>query len=252
MHRFAKKVAVVTASTDGIGFAIAQRLLREGARVVVSSRKSKNVEKAVDALKSENPEHDCHGLVCHVGLAEDRQKLVAETVRHFGKIDILVSNAATNPVAGRISDVNEEVWDKLFDVNVKSAFFLTKEALPHMNKGSSIVFVSSLAGYTIFPMIAAYSVTKTALLGLTKALSQDLAIEDIRVNAIAPGVIKTRFSGAFWKNESLSDQMLMNIPLHRYGSPEECAGAVAYLCSDDASYVTGEVIGINGGMTSRL
>ncbi|CAF5154753.1 unnamed protein product, partial [Rotaria magnacalcarata] len=166
----AGKVACVTASTDGIGFAIAHRLAREGARVVISSRKAINVQKAVDKLKEEKL--DIHGTVCHVSKSDDRTRLLNETMEKYGKLDILVSNAAISPVFGNILETQESEWDKIFDVNVKAAFFLIKEAIPYLEKqkNSSIVIVSSIAGYSPFELIGAYSVSKTALLGLTKAL----------------------------------------------------------------------------------
>ncbi|ELU01922.1 hypothetical protein CAPTEDRAFT_112072 [Capitella teleta] len=195
-RRLEGKVAIVTASTDGIGFSIARRLGHEGAKVMVSSRKQKNVDSAVMQLKKEKL--DVTGMVCHVGKADDRSKLISETAEKYGGIDIIVSNAAANPHLGQILDINEAQWDKIFDINVKSAFFLVKEAIPHMEKrgGGSVVFVSSIGGYNPFELIAPYSVSKTALFGLVKGLVPQLSSMNIRVNAIAPGIIKTSFSSA--------------------------------------------------------
>lgn len=252
MNRLQGKVAVVTASTDGIGLAIAKRLAQEGANVVISSRKQNNVDKAVEELRKLNL--NVFGLKCHVGEAQDRKQLFDETIRKYGKINILVSNAATNPAVGGVFDCDEKVWDKIFDVNVKSSYLLAKEALPFLRKekNSSIVFVSSIAGYDAFELLGAYSVSKTALIGLTKAAAKDLANEGIRVNCLAPGIIKTKFSKSLYEDESANEAALSRIPLDRLGKPEEMAGVVAFLVSDDASYITGETIVASGGMTARL
>ncbi|XP_060553516.1 dehydrogenase/reductase SDR family member 4-like [Ruditapes philippinarum] len=246
------KVAVVTASTEGIGLAIARRLGQDGAKVMVSSRKQDNVDKTVSQLKSENL--DVAGLVCHVGKAEDRTKLIEQTLSQFGGIDILVSNAAANPTFGPMLDTPESAWDKIFDTNVKAAFFLCKEIVPHMEKrgGGSVVFVSSFAGYTPMEFLGPYSVSKTALIGLTKALVPQLSSMNIRVNCVAPGVIQTKFSEQLWKNPAIKDMILQMIPMHRVGEPPEVAGLVSFLSSDDASYITGETTLVTGGIPGRL
>ncbi|XP_026479006.1 dehydrogenase/reductase SDR family member 4-like [Ctenocephalides felis] len=251
-NRLTGKVAVVTASTDGIGFAIAKRLGVEGAKVVVSSRKSKNVESAVSTLLKEGL--DAHGVVCHVSKAEDRKALYDQAVQKYGGIDILVSNAAVNPTVGHVLQCDEQSWDKIFDVNVKSSFLLAKEVLPYLRErgGGSIVFVSSIAGLQPFPILGAYSVSKTALFGLTKAASHDLASENIRVNCIAPGIVKTKFSSALHESETAKEAALMNVPMRRLADPSEMSGVVAFLVSDDASYITGETLVAAGGMPSRL
>ncbi|XP_072013540.1 dehydrogenase/reductase SDR family member 4-like isoform X1 [Amphiura filiformis] len=250
--RLQGKVAIVTASTEGIGFAIAKRLGQEGAHVVISSRKQVNVDKAVAELKAANI--SAWGQVCHVAKADDRQRLISETVSRHGGFDILVSNAAVNPVFGPILQVNEAQWDKIFDVNVKSTFFLTKECVPYLEKrkGSSVVFVSSIGGYRPFDLLGPYSVSKTTLLGLIPALAPQLYSLGIRINGIAPGIIKTKFSGALWSSESVQEQAVAGIPMRRLGEPDECAGAVAFLCSDDASYITGETVIMAGGSQARL
>ncbi|XP_054732533.1 dehydrogenase/reductase SDR family member 4 [Anastrepha obliqua] len=252
MKRLEGKVAVVTASTEGIGFSIAKRLAEEGASVVISSRKERNVDSAVERLRKLNL--NVIGLKCHVGESQDRKRLFEETIRNYGKLNILVSNAATNPSVGGVLECDEGVWDKIFDVNVKSSYLLAKEALPYLReeKGSSIVFVSSIAGYDAFELLGAYSVSKTALIGLTKAAAKDLAPVGIRVNCLAPGIIKTKFSKALYESEAANEAALSKIPMGRLGSPEEMAGIVTFLVSDDASYITGETIVASGGMSGRL
>lgn len=246
------KVIVITASTDGIGFAIAKRLAADGANVVVSSRKQKNVEEAVKELKAEGL--SAEGVVCHVSKAEDRAKLFKKAIEKYGGLDILISNAATNPATGSVLECDEAVWDKIFEVNVKAAYLLSKEALPYLRKrgGGSIIYVSSIAGFQPFNLLGAYSVSKTALLGLTKAASQDLASENIRVNCIAPGIVKTKFSRALYENKEAEEIALSTIPMNRLAMPDEMGGVASFLCSDDASYITGETIVVSGGMPSRL
>uniref|UniRef100_A0A182IN68 Uncharacterized protein n=1 Tax=Anopheles atroparvus TaxID=41427 RepID=A0A182IN68_ANOAO len=250
--RLTGKVAVVTASTEGIGFAIAQRLGQEGAKVVISSRKQQNVDRAVDDLRKAGLE--VTGIKCHVASSDDRKALFDHAAQQFGGIDILVSNAAVNPEVGGVLDCSESAWDKIFDVNVKCSYLLAKEVLPFIRqrKGGSIVFISSIAGFQPFSLLGAYSVSKTALLGLTKAASQELAAENIRVNCIAPGVVQTKFAGALQESDAAREESLSRIPMGRIAQPKEIGGVCAFLVSDDASYITGETIVASGGMSSRL
>ncbi|XP_044270061.1 short-chain dehydrogenase reductase 2a [Tribolium madens] len=249
--RLTGKIAIVTASTDGIGFAIAQRLAREGAKVIVSSRKQNNVDEAVSRLKSEGL--DVTGLICHVSKADHRKKLF-EMAKSLGGLDILVSNAAVNPSAGGVLDCDESTWDKIFEVNVKAAYLLAKEALPLLRERpfGRIIFVSSIGGFHPFDLLGTYSVSKTALLGLTKAAAAQLVRENITVNSIAPGIIKTKFSTAITEPEAAREEALSRIPMNRFGVPHDISGAAAYLASEDSSYMTGETLIVAGGMPSRL
>ncbi|XP_065221225.1 dehydrogenase/reductase SDR family member 4 [Planococcus citri] len=253
MGKLNGKVAIVTASTEGIGFAIAKKLANEGAKVVVSSRKEANVNAAVTSLKNFGHQN-ISGIVCHVGKSEDRKRLYEEAISKFGGIDILVSNAAVNPFFGFAADCTEETWDKIFDINVKSAFLLTKEVLPYLRErnGGSIIYVSSIAGLQPFQMLGPYSVSKTALLGLTKVFADELAHDNIRVNCLAPGVIRTKFAKQIYESDVAHDTVLSQIPMGRIGEPSDVEGVAAFLCSDDAKYVTGETIVVSGGMRSRL
>ncbi|KAM4714323.1 dehydrogenase/reductase SDR family member 4 [Anableps anableps] len=246
------KVAIVTASTDGIGLAAAQALGKRGAHVVVSSRRQANVDKAVALLQSQSIR--VTGTTCNVGKGEDREKLVQLTMDQCGGIDILVSNAAVNPFFGNILDSTEDVWDKILSVNVKSAFLLTKLVVPHMEKrgGGNVIFVSSVGGYQPMQALGPYCVSKTALLGLTRALAPELAHSNIRVNCVAPGIIKTRFSSALWESEDIVKEFKKQLSIKRIGEPEEIGGVIAFLCSDDASYITGETITVTGGISCRL
>lgn len=250
--KLAGKVAVVTASTEGIGFAIAKRLAIDGASVVVSSRKKDKVEKAVADIKSVSDK--VAGIPCHVGKQEDRKLLLDFAVAKFGGIDILISNAAVNPVMCQILDTPEDAWDKIFDTNVKSAFLLTQAAVPMIEKrgGGAIVYVSSIAAYKPMEILGAYSVSKTTLLGLTKAVAAQCSSSNIRVNCLCPGVIDTKFSAALTGNEESNEMINQAVMMRRCGKPNECAGIVSFLCSDDASYVTGESFVVAGGYFSRL
>lgn len=248
----ANKVALVTASTDGIGFAISRRLAQDGAHVVISSRKQQNVDRAVVTLKQEGL--SVTGTVCHVGKAKDRKQLVATAVNLHGGIDILVSNAAVNPFFGNLMDVTEDVWDKILDINVKATALIIKEVVPEMEKrgGGSVVIVSSIAAFSPFLGLGPYNVSKTALLGLTKNLAVELAPKNIRVNCLAPGLIKTNFSSVFWTDKAREDSVIESMRIRRLGKPEECAGIVSFMCSEDASYITGETVVVGGGTPSRL
>ncbi|VDM53712.1 unnamed protein product [Angiostrongylus costaricensis] len=242
-RRLEGKVAIVTASTKGIGLAIAERLCLEGAAVVISSRNQKNVDDALEYLRSKG--------CSKVSWLHFRNLLLGRGLEKFDKIDILINNHGISPVIGHILGG----WDKLFKVNVKAGWQLSKLVYPYMakNGGGSIVFNSSLSAYSPPPQgIAAYAVTKTALLGLTKALANGLAKDNIRVNAIAPGIIRTRMSkmNSPFENRLSLGITNRNIPLT--GEPKDCAGAVAFLVSDDAKHITGETIVIAGGVHARL
>ncbi|XP_025726085.1 dehydrogenase/reductase SDR family member 4 isoform X2 [Callorhinus ursinus] len=214
----ANKVALVTASTDGIGFAIARRLARDGAHVVISSRKQQNVDRAVAALQGEGL--SVAGTVCHVGKTEDRKRLVAT----------------------------------ILDVNVKATALMTKAVVPEMEKrgGGSVVIVASLGAYVPFPGLGPYNVSKTALLGLTKNLARELDQRNIRVNCLAPGLIKTTFSQVLWMDKAREESFKETMHIRRIGKPDDCAGIVSFLCSEDASYITGETVVVSGGSPSRL
>ncbi|GAB2224705.1 hypothetical protein Droror1_Dr00005473 [Drosera rotundifolia] len=247
--RFVGKVAIVTASTQGIGFAIAERLGLEGGSVVVSSRKQKNVDEAVEKLRRKGIE--VLGVVCHVSNRQQRKNLIDETVEKYGKIDVVVSNAAVNPTVNTILETQESALDKLWEINVKAAILLIQDAAPHLKNGSSVILVSSIAGYSPESALAMYGVTKTALLGLTKALAAELG-PNTRVNCLAPGFVPTHFADFITSNahvrKSIEDKTLLN----RLGTTEDMGSAATFLASDDAAYITGETLVVAGGMPSRL
>ncbi|XP_059536586.1 dehydrogenase/reductase SDR family member 2, mitochondrial-like [Myotis daubentonii] len=242
----AGKVAVVTGSTSGIGFAIARRLAQDGAHVVVSSRKQQNVDQALAALQGEGL--SVSGTVCHVGKAEDRDRLVTAALRHSGNVDFLVCVAGVNPYVGSTLESSEEVWDKILNVNVKAPALLLSQLLPHMENrgGSSVVLVSSVLAYVPAARLGAYNVSKAAILGLTKTLSLELAPKDIRVNCLVPGLIDTAFSKVLFEDPVFWNHLKGSHGIQRVGQPEDCSGLVSFLCSPDASYITGESIVVAG------
>ena len=250
--RLVNKVAVVTGSSAGIGFSIAKRLANEGANVIISSRKEENVEKAVAQCLDDGL--DVSGIVCNVSKPGDRQNLADHVQEKYGKLDILVSNVGTNPHMGPINTCDEVTWGKILYNNVTCSALLASKFTPILAQSGSgnILFVSSVAGFCPLPFIGAYSVSKAALISLTKALSLELASANIRVNCIAPGIIGTDFSSALTENEAILKRTLKNVPLGRIGKPDECAGAAAFLVSDDASYMTGETVCMDGGIPVRV
>jgi len=244
------KTAIVTASTDGIGFAIAKRLAQDGAKVWISSRKQDNVDAALDELRG--MDLDVDGMVCHVGDRDQRHELIETVMEKDNALNILVSNAAVNPFFGSILDTPEASWDKIFDINVKNAFQLIQECVPYLsqNETSNITTISSIAGYQPMPMLGAYSVSKTALISLSKVLAMELADEGIRVNTVCPGVVKTKFAGAIVEME---DQVSQQFALKRFAVPDEMSGIVAFLADDErASYITGESYTVSGGGNFRI
>ncbi|KAB0800619.1 hypothetical protein PPYR_06359 [Photinus pyralis] len=247
--RFKGKIALITGSTQGIGLATARKFAQEGAKVIISSRKQENVDSALKMLHNEGL--DVIGLASHVAKKEDRNLLLYEAEK-LGGIDILVQNAGANPNPGKIINCTESMWDKIMDTNLKATFFLAKEVLPLMKKrgGGSIILMSSVGGYEPFKVVgAAYSVSKTGLLMLTKAMAGEFAEYNIRVNCVAPGTIKTNFAQILLED---LEETLRTVPLNRCGEPEEVSGVIAFLASQDASYITGESVAITGGMHTRL
>ena len=183
--RFEGKVALVTAATAGIGFGIAQRLGEEGAKLVICSRKQKNVDDTLKALKDQGI--NCVGCVCHVGNREHLQNFVKLAMDTYGQIDVLVSNAAVNPASGPLLSLPESAIDKTLEINIKAAIMLVKETAPHLKKGAAIVFISSYTAFNPSEPLAIYAVSKTAVVALTKALAVELGPSGIRVNSVAPG-----------------------------------------------------------------
>lgn len=243
-----KPVAIVTGSTAGIGLAAAQALAQDGFHVVVSSRGAANVASAVQAITALHGAGSASGIACHVGRKEDRMRLL-EFAASNGTVAALVLNAAVSTAYGPVLDTTERQWDKMFEVNVRAGFFLVKEAVGYLGRGAAVVFMGSIAGYAAIAGLGAYSVSKTAVLGLVKVLGSELAERGIRVNGVAPGLIKTKFSERLWEGEK---EKFHDIAMKRVGVPDEIGGVVAFLVSDRASYITGETIVVGGGVMSKL
>jgi NAD(P)-dependent dehydrogenase (short-subunit alcohol dehydrogenase family) len=243
------KVAVITGSTKGIGKAIAEEYAKAGARVVISSRKADVCEQVANELKSKG--FDALPIACHVGDKAQLQNLVDKTIEAWGRIDILVCNAATNPVYGATSTVSDEAFDKIMGTNVKGTFWLCIMVIPQMVKlgGGSIVLLSSIAGLRASANIGVYGMSKAAEAGLARNLSLEWGPHNIRVNSIAPGLIRTDFAQALLDDPDRLKRVEEKLPLRRVGEPEDIAGVALFLASAAGAYVTGQTIVADGGDT---
>ena len=242
------RIAIITGGSRGIGRAIALRFALAGATVVIGSRSLDHVQGVAAEIEQ------LGGLAlpvqAHVGRPDDVDKLVQHTIDAYGRLDILVNNAATNPHFGPLLDADEAQWDKILDTNLKGAFRMCKAAVPHMasSGGGKIINIASIAGLRPSPGMGVYSVSKAGILMLTQVLAQELGAKNIQVNAIAPGVIKTRFSQVLWQMPEFARPILDRLPLARFGEPEDVAGLALYLASPESDYVTGSVFVLDGGM----
>ncbi len=245
------KVALVTGASKGIGEAMARGLAEFGARVVVSSRKQDAVDAIAKSLTSDGLE--ATSIAANMGNIEDIHNLVDKTVEAYGGLDIIINNAAVNPVFGPIQDTDERAFDKIIDVNLKGPFELCKKAYPILKQrgGGSIIHISSIGGLRPEAGIGIYSVSKAAIINLTQAMAQDWGSDNIRVNAICPGLIKTKFSEALWNNDEILDRFLKHIPLGRAGSPDDIAGLAVFLASDAAAYCSGGAYLVDGGYAAN-
>ncbi len=240
------RVALVTGGSRGIGRASALALADAGAAVVVSSRKIEGLETVAGELRARGAKG--MAIASHVAKTEDSQALIEKVMKEFGRLDILMNNAGTNPYYGPLMDQDEKTWDITMNVNVRGLFFLSQLAARVMKAqgGGSIISTSSIAGLRTGEL-GVYGVTKAAVIMLTQVMAKEWGQYNIRVNAIAPGIIKTRLSEALWKEPEANAKAVSQIPLMRLGEPEEIAGAVVFLASDAGSYITGETIVIDGG-----
>jgi len=242
------KVALVTGGSRGIGKAIAVGLANAGADVALASRKLPDLEEVAKEIKGAGRKSLV--VAAHVGRLDDINNLVTRVRDEFGKVDILVNNAATNPTMDQAIDVDGRAWDSIMNLNMKGLFFLSQAVARLMKEqgGGKIINVASVAGITpdILPV---YSISKAGVIMATKVMAQQWAQYGIRVNAIAPGLTKTRFSEALWGNQDILQGALLGTPLRRVAEPEEMVGAVVFLASDASSYVTGQVLPVDGGAT---
>jgi len=248
-QEFRDKVVVVTGASRGIGEAVAETFAAAGARLVLASRKIEGVEAVAGRIRAGGGE--ALAAACHTGREAEVQALMERAREAFGGVDVLVNNAATSPHFGPLLDAGEAQWDKTFEVNVKGYAHAIRAAVPLMRErgGGAVVNVASVAGMIPHSGLGVYGVTKAAVLMLTKTLAIELAGWNIRVNAIAPGLIQTRFSEVLWSSDEARERALATIPQGRLGQVEDLTGAVLYLAGDSARFTTGAVLVIDGGQT---
>jgi dehydrogenase/reductase SDR family member 4 len=251
MSSLAGKTAIITGGGRGIGKAITERFVAAGANVVIASRKLENLQATADEFAHHPGKIAC--VECHVGRADQLENLVKVTEAQFGPADILVNNSATNIGQGPCLNVTDEAFAKTFEVNVVSALRLVRLVVPKMIErgGGSIINIASIAGLHPQPGGLVYSASKAALLMMTRSWAVEFGPHNVRVNAIAPGLIETDFSEYFWKNEDLVKKLEATQPLPRVGKPDEIGGIALYLASDESSFVTGQNFVVDGGATAK-
>ena len=250
--RLQGKLALVTGASRGIGAAIAQTLAREGARVVIASRKQEALDQVAARINAEHP-GACVARACHMGDVKAIPELIAWIEKELGVPDVLVNNAGTNPHFGPLLTADWGMWDKTFEVNLKGYFEASRQVAQRLvakGKKGSIVSVASITGMRASPMQGIYAMTKAAVISMTQTLAFELGGAGVRVNAIAPGLVETRLASAITGNPDLARHFTDRASLHRTAKPEEIAPLVAFLASDESSYVSGQTFAIDGGWTS--
>lgn len=245
------QVAVITGSSRGIGKAIAERLAEHGARVVISSRKAGPCDEVAQAINAKHGEGRAIAIPANIGSKEELQRLVDETNAAFGRIDILVCNAASNPYAGPMGGISDEQFEKIFHNNVMANHWLIQMVAPQMleRKDGAIVVISSIGGLRGNALIGAYNVSKAADMQLVRNLAVEFGPSNVRVNCIAPGLIQTDFAKYLWENPEVLKATVEPNPMKRIGQPDEIAGTAVYLCSKAAAYVNGQTLVVDGGLT---
>ncbi len=242
------RAAIITGSSKGIGKAIARALGQQGATVVISSRKQEACDEVVAEFADEGIK--ALGVACHMGDPDQIQQLVAKTIAEFGSIDILVNNAAINPVFGGLEDADGGAFDKIMNVNVKGPWELAKAAYEHLKEvKGSIINISSIEGLSPGFGLGLYSVSKSALIALTKVMAREWGKEGVRANVICPGLVETKFSTALTSNQHIMDMVMAKQALQMLAQPEDMAGLAVYLASPASSFVTGGVFAADGGFT---
>ncbi|CAH0990659.1 NAD-dependent glycerol dehydrogenase [Sinobacterium norvegicum] len=243
------KVALVTGASRGIGEEIAKLLAEQGAHVIVSSRKLDGCQEVADKITAAGG--SAEAFACHVGDLEQISAVFSHIKANHGKLDILVNNAATNPYFGHILDTDLAAYNKTVDVNIRGYFFMSVEGgrLMRENGGGAIVNTASVNALQPGVMQGIYSISKAAVVNMTQAFAKECAPHNIRVNALLPGLTKTKFAGALFSQDEIYQKAIENIPMQRHANPEEMAATVLYLVSDASSYTTGECIVVDGGLT---
>jgi len=243
------KVAIVTGSTKGIGKSIAEEMANAGAKVVISSRKADVCEAVLKEFQARG--QDAIAVPCNVGQKEQLQNLVDRTLAKFGRIDIVVCNAASNPVFGPLIKVSDEAFDKIMLTNVKSVFWLANMAIPQMAErgGGAVIIISSIGALRGSTVNGLYGTSKAAEAGICRALAVEWGPKNVRINTIAPGLVKTDFARALWEDEERRKQREAVTPLRRLGEPRDIGGIAVFLASEAAAYITGQMIVADGGTT---
>ncbi len=245
------KVAVITGSSRGIGKAIAERFAEHGAKVVISSRKAEPCAAVAAALNARHGAGTAISVPANISSKDELKHLVDETARQLGPVDVLVCNAASNPYYGPMAGIADEQFRKILDNNIVANHWLINFVVPGMieRKSGSIIIVSSIGGLRGSPIIGAYCISKAADLQLARNLAVEYGPHNVRVNCIAPGLIKTDFARALWEDEAALKERTKTTPLRRIGEPDEIAGAAVFLASNAGSFVTGQAIVVDGGVT---
>ena len=245
------KVAVITGSTKGIGKAIAERMAEHGAKVVISSRKPGPCEEVAAAINAKHADAAI-AVPANISSKDDLQRLVDEARKAFGKIDIVVCNAASNPYYGPMSGISDDAFRKILDNNIVSNNWLINMVAPEMTerKDGAIVIVSSIGGLRGTAVIGAYAISKAADMQMARNLAQELSPNNIRVNCIAPGLVKTDFARALWDTPEAEKRSSVGTPLRRLGEPDDIAGAAVFLSSRAGAWITGQTVVVDGGSTS--
>lgn len=243
------KVALITGSSRGIGRAIAERMAQAGAKVVISSRKLDACEEVVASIRKAGGE--AIAVACNITHKEDLQALVNETVSKLGRIDILVCNAAVNPHYGTTQDIPDSAFEKILDCNIRSNHWLCQMVIPGMaeRRDGAVLIVSSIGGLKGSSALGTYGLTKAADMALARNLAVEWGPRNVRVNCIAPGIIRTDFAKALWENPDVYDRAIERYPLRRIGEPDEIAGTAIFLASKAGSFLTGQTIVVDGGAT---
>ena len=246
------KVAIITGASRGIGLAIANRYAEAGAKVVISSRKQDSLDAIAAQMKGQG--YEVLPVAAHNGQKDALKALVERAVEAYGAVDILVNNAATNPHFGNLLDSEDSQWQKTIEVNIMGNFWLTQATVPVMREhgGGKIVNVASVNGLRPGSFQGIYSMTKAAVISLTQSLAMELAPDNIQVNAIAPGLTRTKFAQAIWGNDLIMERVNERTPMRRIAEPDEMAGIALYLASPASSFVTGQVFVIDGGASIPL
>jgi NAD(P)-dependent dehydrogenase (short-subunit alcohol dehydrogenase family) len=245
------QVAIITGSSRGIGRAIALRMAEHGAKVVVSSRKVAACEEVVKTIQDKYGKDRAIAIAANISSKDNLANLVAETERHWGQVNVLVCNAASNPYYGPQAGIADEQFRKILDNNIVANHWLINLVAPQMiqRKAGSIIIVSSIGGLRGSSVIGAYCISKAADMQLARNLAVEYGPHNVRVNCIAPGLIKTDFARALWEDQAMLKERMVTTPLRRIGEPDEIAGAAVFLASQAGSYVTGQSLVVDGGVT---